>query len=130
MGTRDLYLTSVLLFSLLGSSCLTQQLAAPQARWVRVHTEHFRLHTDLSDERAREQALELERTLRAYLEHGWVHNGTFPLTLNVIMFADPYQLERYVGVDVLGYGARALPDDEACRGVRGLPRWPRARFVR
>lgn len=92
---------------LLGA-CIKPRLGAPEAKWLRVETEHFRLYTDLAAEHAREQALELERTFRAFLEHGWVHEGQPPFVLNTVMFENPNEAERYTGLQAAGYATQDL----------------------
>ncbi len=106
-GARFLWLACVLISSVSGSACIKPRLGSPAAKWLRVETEHFRVHTDLEPERARQQALELERTFRAFLDHGWVHEGDPPFMLNAVMFSNPFEVERFTGLDAAGY---ALPE--------------------
>ena len=106
-GARSLWLLWVLTSTVSASACIKPRLASPKAKWLRVETEHFRVHTDLGPERAREQALELERTFHAFLDHGWVHEGDPPFMLNAVMFSNPHEVERFTGLYAEAY---ALPD--------------------
>jgi hypothetical protein len=71
-----------------------------------VQTQHFMLYTDLDRESASEQGRRLERLLFALQETAWEATGDLPLTLNVIMFADPLDFERYTDGTIFGYAVQ------------------------
>jgi len=107
MFIRSLWVACALTFALSQAACFKPHLGAPEARWLRVETEHFRLHTDLEPERAHKEALQLEQTFRAFLDHGWVHQGQPPFMLNTVMFSNPNEAQLYTGLDTAGY---TIPD--------------------
>lgn len=93
-----------MLYTVLGlAACHGPSLQAPDARWLRVQTEHFTLYTDVSERRATARALELELLLSAYAQHGFVLRGELPLHLNVVMFSSSSEFSSYVGRDLDGF---------------------------
>lgn len=99
-GFRQLLILTLVTAAL---ACVHPRLGAPDAKWQRVETEHFRVYTDLEPARARAQALELERVFHAFLDHGWVHQGDPPFILNAILFSNPYEVEKYTGPEIAGF---------------------------
>jgi tetratricopeptide (TPR) repeat protein len=102
--------TAVLVLVLCGlllTGCAGGAHSAPAAApvgWRRIQTEHIDLITDLSDARALDAALRLERTRAALLAAAWSKLPSTRQTarLRVLSLADGLEFERYFGRNVDG----------------------------
>jgi hypothetical protein len=71
-------------------------------RWFRLESEHFVLHSDLSQASARDRILLFERLLDAYYQLGWEARGKLPVKLHVVVFSDSSDFELFAG-DTVGF---------------------------
>jgi hypothetical protein len=90
------------------SACAGTQLGSGKNAFSVVTTEHFTLYTDLEPARAEEQGLRLEQLLFALRETAWESKDDLPLKMNVIMFANPNDFDRYGYRKIDGY---AVPEE-------------------
>src|SRR5688572_10512252 len=70
--------------------------------WLRLETEHFVLHTDLSEPQARDTISTFEQLLDAYVQLGWETTGKLPSKLDIVVFEDQSDFEVFAG-DTVGF---------------------------
>lgn len=87
------------------TACTHAPLGAGESRWLLVETRHFSLYTDLKRERALEDARYMERLFAGFEQSGWERSpgSELKVRLNVVMFASPRDLDRYVRDGFIGY---------------------------
>ncbi len=87
------------------TACAHAPLGAGKGRWLLVETPHFSVYTDLTRERALEEARYMERLFAGLEQSGWERapGSELKARLNVVMFAVPWDLERYVPPGFVGY---------------------------
>ncbi len=76
--------------------------------WLRLESRHFVLYTDLAETDARETVRMFEQLLDGYYKLGWSAQGSLPVKLDVVLFADRSHFEVFAG-DFIGYHARLVP---------------------
>jgi tetratricopeptide (TPR) repeat protein len=106
---RSLRLLALLCAAAGASGCATLRAECRDhagVEWREVRTEHFRIQTDLSSDKARQAAQELERFRRA-LGSAFTTVLDPPGQLQVVLLRDQGELREFAGANYLGLYSRA-----------------------
>ena len=88
------------------AACTHAPLGAGEKRWLLLESKHFSLYTDLRRDRAIEEVRSMERLFAGLEQSGWERSkgsSELQLRLNVVMFANASDLDRYVRDDIIAY---------------------------